>query len=168
MPKLNERIRKPPAYQEYAADILASAQFRLMTLAERGLFDTMRRECWVNGAIPNQPAHLAKYLGFSEIEITKNLTSSVLSFFEITKDGSFRCVELDLYKEMLKNRHKALSDGGGAGGRKTQENIRSRLKAEARLEPLSKDEDSPDEMQREKLINSDNGIQEWIDDYDKL
>jgi hypothetical protein len=167
MSKPKKPLRKAPAYQEYAADVLANAQFRLMTLSERGLLDTIRRECWVNGSVPMQPTHMAKYLGFTEIEISKNLTRSVLSFFDVAEDGNLRCPELDLYREMLNTRHKALSDGGGAGGRKTQENIRSRLKAEARLEPLSKDEDSSDEVRGEKFINGDKGIREWLEDYDK-
>jgi hypothetical protein len=167
MSKPKKPIRKAPAYQEYAADVLANAQFRLMTLSERGLLDTIRRECWVNGLVPGQPTSMAKYLGFTEMEIAKNLTPSVLSFFEVAEDESLRCPELDLYREMLNNRHRALSVGGGNGGRKTQENIRSRLKAGARLEPLSKDQDSSDEIRGKELINSEEGIKEWLEDYDK-
>lgn len=44
--------RDAPAYQEYAATILAQLSFRTMTLQERGLLYTMRLECWVNMRLP--------------------------------------------------------------------------------------------------------------------
>lgn len=37
--------RDLPAYLEYASDILSNVNYRLMSLAERGLWDTMRKEC---------------------------------------------------------------------------------------------------------------------------
>ena len=55
--------RAAPAYQEYASDILANRSYRAMTLAERGLWDTIRKECWVNGSVPSSKPELAKYLG---------------------------------------------------------------------------------------------------------
>lgn len=42
----------PPAYQEYAADMLSNRHFRMMTLQQRGLLYTLRLECWVNGSVP--------------------------------------------------------------------------------------------------------------------
>ena len=57
------RKRPAPAYQEYASDILANRSYRAMTLAERGLWDTIRKECWVNGSVSSSKPELAKYLG---------------------------------------------------------------------------------------------------------
>ena len=48
--------RKPPAYQEYAATILAQLPFRAMNLQDRGLLFTMRLECWVNTRLPSNHA----------------------------------------------------------------------------------------------------------------
>jgi len=62
-------MRDAPAFQEYAAAMLANSRYRLMSLAERGLLDTLRRECWVNRGMPAKPATLAKMLGFDSAEI---------------------------------------------------------------------------------------------------
>lgn len=55
--------RDAPAYQEYAAALLARLPFRTMTLQDRGLLYTMRLECWVNVRLPNDHNSLAKVLG---------------------------------------------------------------------------------------------------------
>ncbi len=52
--------RKAPAYQEYAATIMAQLSFRTMSLQDRGLLYTMRLECWVNMRLPNNHNDLAK------------------------------------------------------------------------------------------------------------
>ena len=44
--------REPPAFQEYAAAMMAKTDYRLMSLAGRGLLYTMRLECWVNLTCP--------------------------------------------------------------------------------------------------------------------
>jgi len=60
-------LRPAPAYQEYAADLLADQRYRLMTLAERGLWDTLRKECWVNNKVPSSLPVLAKLLSQDEL-----------------------------------------------------------------------------------------------------
>ncbi|HAT39486.1 MAG TPA: hypothetical protein DCW35_05845 [Polynucleobacter sp.] len=76
-----QRGRPAPAFQEYASDMLANSRYKTMLLAERGLMDTMRRECWVNGSIPKEPRELAAYLGKLFEEINSNLSVKVLNFF---------------------------------------------------------------------------------------
>ncbi len=39
-------MRAPPAFQVYASDDLANADYYLLSLAERGLLDAMRRAAW--------------------------------------------------------------------------------------------------------------------------
>ena len=73
--------RDLPAYLEYASDILSNVNYRLMSLAERGLWDTMRKECWVNHFVPSHASDMAKILHIPEVEIHENLTNRVLSFF---------------------------------------------------------------------------------------
>ena len=106
--------RKAPAYQEYAADILAGRNFKLMTLAERGLFFSMRLECWQNSEVPATENDLAKYLGYELSEIQKALTARVKSFF-ILKDDLFYSQELENYRQHLDERKTKQSEGGKRG-----------------------------------------------------
>ena len=76
--------RKAPAFQEYAASMLAHKNFRTMTLAERGLLFTLRLECWENATVPSDTQELARYLGFHFDEIRSSFTEKVKSFFEMT------------------------------------------------------------------------------------
>ncbi len=105
--------RKAPAYQEYAADTLAKLSFRTMSLQERGLFITMRLECWVNKQLPSNPEVLSKALGLSVNEVLAFLPN-VMSFF--AKVGDFIvCPELENYRKHLEARSKKLSKSGKKG-----------------------------------------------------
>jgi len=106
--------RNPPAYQEYAASTLANRQFRLMTLAERGLFHTLRLECWENKQTPTTSQELAKYLSCDAAEIQSALTDRVKRFF-IEENGSFYCPELEDYRQHLEDQRIAKSNGGKQG-----------------------------------------------------
>lgn len=109
--------RKPPAYQEYAATILADRKFRLMTLSERGLFYTMKLECWENGSVPANPFELAKYLAVDASEIEKLLTDNVKSFFRL-QGQDFINPELENYRQHLAERREKQSEGGKKGAQK--------------------------------------------------
>ena len=108
--------REAPAYQEYAASVLASIQFREAGMASRGLLWTLKLECWVNGKVPADPKRLAKVLGTSD-DLTQ-LLAEVISFFEI--EGEYlTCPELDAYRTELNDRRTRQSAGGKAGAEKT-------------------------------------------------
>ena len=66
--------RRAPAYQEYAADMLANMQYRMMSLEEKGLLHLLRNECWVNDQIPAKIEELAPYLGIEITKLTVSLT----------------------------------------------------------------------------------------------
>ena len=102
--------RDAPAYQEYAAAMMAKIEYRTMSLAARGLLYSMRLECWVNGMLPANPDRLAKILGFTVDEI-KNSLPEVQSFFA-NVDGFLISPELDNYKIHLAEGKKRMSDGG--------------------------------------------------------
>jgi hypothetical protein len=91
-------IRPPPAYQEYASDMLANLQFRAMTLVERGLLYTLRLELWMTEKLPADSDELSRLLGIPKADIQQGLTSKVRSFLEIS-DGRTRYPELDCYRE---------------------------------------------------------------------
>ena len=102
--------REPPAYQEYAANMLAKFEYRQMSLAERGLMDTLRRECWVNRGLPEAPATLAKILGCDQKEIEAALPA-VMPFFSVER-GLIVCPELDHYRNHLAEARERQAAGG--------------------------------------------------------
>lgn len=111
--------RRPPAYQEYPAEILAKIPFRTMSLQERGLFCTMRFECWVNSQLPRKPDVLAKVLGLPVDQVSASLPA-VMPFFEIVGDFII-CPELENYRKHLDDRAHKLSEAGKRGAAKTNE-----------------------------------------------
>jgi hypothetical protein len=102
--------RDAPAYQEYAAAMMAQIPYRTMTLQDRGLFYSMRLECWVNVRLPQKPELLAKVLGFSEAEVRESLPA-VMPFFSVS-EGFLSCNELEDYRKHLEEKkEKAKRDG---------------------------------------------------------
>jgi len=110
--------RKPPAFQEYAASMLANRVYRQMSLASRGLFYSMRLECWENKSVPSARYKLARTLGYDEREIEQALTNEVRAFFE-EKDDVFICPELEDYRLHLEQQRAAQSEGGKKGAAKS-------------------------------------------------
>jgi len=102
--------RKAPAYQEYAAAILAQLPFRTITLQDRGLLWTMRMECWVNKQLPNNPNVIAKALGLPVDEVVTSLPA-VMPFFRIEGDFII-CPELEDYRMHIEKIRKKKSTGG--------------------------------------------------------
>jgi len=113
--------REPPAYQEYAANMLAKIEYRVMSLAERGLMDTLRRECWVNRGLPEAPATLAKILRCDQKEIEAALPA-VMPFFTVER-GLIVCPELEHYRNHLTEARERQAAGGrrSANRRKTEQ-----------------------------------------------
>lgn len=68
--------RRPPAFQEYASDLMGDERIREMTLERRGLFQDMRRHCWVNGDIPREPERIARLIGADIDVVTAGPTCS--------------------------------------------------------------------------------------------
>ena len=166
-----QRSRPAPAFQEYASDMLANSRYKTMSFAERGLMDTMRRECWVNGSIPKEPSELAAYLGKSIDEINSNLSAKVLNFF-IERNAQLVCPELDAYRASLEEKSKRMSEGGKRGGKSTQNKTKV-IKAtlEAMLKPLSREELSREELSggEQKSLGESITAEEiagWVADYD--
>lgn len=102
--------REPPAFQEYAAAMMAKTEYRLMSLAGRGLLYTMRLECWVNRRLPPDAPRLARVLGFDVSEVAA-LMSEVRPFFALDSAGLY-CPELENYREHVDERRHKQSEGG--------------------------------------------------------
>lgn len=109
--------RDAPAYQEYAATILAQLPFRTMTLQDRGLLYTMRLECWVNVRLPHNHNDLARVLGLPVAEVFESL-AAVMHFFDVV-DGFLVSPELDNYRAHLIERKVKQSNGGKLGSAMT-------------------------------------------------
>ena len=112
---VDKKMRPPPSYQEYASDLLANRHYMLMSLSEHGLFDVMRKQCWVNKSVPIDKEHMAKIIGCKVSEVEANLSPHVLHFF-IEKDGEYICPELDDYRHNLEERRRKQAEGGKKGG----------------------------------------------------
>ena len=171
--------RDAPAYQEYASDWLANRKWRLMSLGERGLLDTMRKECWVNRSTPSDIFELAKIFNLNEVEVSKCLTPNVLSFFCL-KGENLICPELDAYREKLNAQKNGMSKGGSSGGKATQrkrkeekEMLEARL--EGSLKPLSEEEMRRIEMKKEEVYQESKSLgsqspedhREWLTDWEQ-
>lgn len=102
---------------------MATIEYRLLSLAERGLLYSMRLECWVNQQLPSDPEKLAKTLGFTREEILAALPS-ILYFFE-DRGGLLTSPELENYRANLTERLKRQSSGGRNGAAKTNETKRN-------------------------------------------
>ena len=117
-------MKDVPFFPLYAANIIASKAYRLMTLEQRGLWITILTECWVNDGIPESPEEMAKYLGFSEETIIKakfNLSSFSLKI----EGGQIFSTELNEYKigYMESRRLKSLGGKKGAENKKLKQAI---------------------------------------------
>lgn len=110
--------RPPPSFQEYANNWLANRHYRLATLAERGLLQTMRYECWVNHSLPSDPATLARVIGFTSEEVSRALPA-VMPFFAETAEGQIISPELEDYRAHLASIRVKQSAGGKNGAAKT-------------------------------------------------
>ncbi|MER2539870.1 MAG: hypothetical protein ABTQ26_11580 [Azonexus sp.] len=111
--------------------MLAKIEYRLMSLAERGLMDTIRRECWVNGGLPENPGTLAKVLHCDQAEVEAALPA-VMPFFAVER-GLIVCPELEDYRT-----HLALArEKQAAGGRRSANRRKTEQGKEASSNPAS-------------------------------
>lgn len=115
---LPSQNREPPAYQEFAASMLARLDFREMSLGARGLLYTLRLELWVNGKMPADPAKLARLLGCDVGTVRDTLSLLVPAFFA-SSAGQLVCPELESYRRYQQARRTRLVEGGSAGGKKS-------------------------------------------------
>jgi hypothetical protein len=113
-------LRDPPAFQVYASDDLAREAYFLLSLAERGLYDAMRRACWVNGSVPADPDGIAIAIRGPVEEVRAALTSAVRARFETTGEvDQMRLLapDLDDQRREIMFRRTRQSDGAKATNR---------------------------------------------------
>lgn len=109
--------REAPAFQEYAATMMACIDYRCMSLSERGLLYSLRLECWANKRLPADVTTLARVLGY-EVQDIQMALPKVMPFFAVEGDRLF-CPELEAYRVHLDGRRDKLSAAGKIGAAKT-------------------------------------------------
>ena len=170
-------MRRPPAYQTYASDDLASEGYYGLGLASRGLFDAMLRAIWVNGYVPKEPALLAKAVRAELAEVTAALVPQLMEQFDALQTEPRRLTysELERQRTNLQLQRERQRLGGKKGaerryrsqagpdnhpmgkpmGRETNCNEASR--AEKKRNPVGREYLSP-------RVNSANEL--WANEYD--
>ena len=161
--------RDAPAFQEYAAAMMARTDYRVMSLEARGLLYTLRLECWVNGSLPGDPVLLARVLGYSAEQVQRALPElSRLFGFE---GGEIRCPELDNYRAHLEERRQRQSEGGKAGAAKTNSRrgrpIPGDPPGKARVPRDSLVKNSPIQQSKENRLESEPVLDPWVNEYER-
>lgn len=114
---MSAQNRTAPAYQEYAANMIARFDYRTLTLPQRGLLYSMRLECWVNQFLPESPSVLARILGFDVAEVAAELPY-VMQFFAV-EDGRIFAPDLEAYRRRVEHIRERQAQGGKVGAAKT-------------------------------------------------
>ncbi len=171
--------RPPPAFQEYAANMIASVQYRTLSLPERGLLYSMRLECWVNQALPEKVELLAKVLGYSCEEVRQALPA-IMPFFAV-RGAVIVSPELEDYRAHLAGIRDKQSSGGKRGAAKTNEKRKgaddspampnadkhagdSQLTRASTRESLAKP--SSDQPSKAQPVKEGGIHDDWLGDYD--
>lgn len=108
--------KNPPAFLLYSANLIADKRYRMMSLAERGLYLSMLVECWSNLSVPADPATLARWVMVEPSEVKEALTERVKSFFSFD-DGGYISSDLEDYRQTLEIRRNKQSTGGKKGAK---------------------------------------------------
>lgn len=113
-------MRRPPAYQTYASDDLASEAYYGLSLASRGLFDAMLRVIWVNGYVPKEAQLLAKAVRADLDDVTTALTPALVDQFVTLDSDRNRLThpELERQRTQLEHRREKQRNGGREGARR--------------------------------------------------
>jgi len=106
-----------PGLMIYPVDLLADIDFRLMSLAERGLLLTLMCECWVNGSLPAEHELMSRILGFSREDFTSAFTHRTQEFFQEV-NGQLICPGVEAYRAECSAIHNAKKEGGKKGANK--------------------------------------------------
>ena len=114
---MSAQNRTAPAYQEYAANMIARLEYRTLTLPQRGLLYSMRLECWVNQFLPESPTVLARILGFAVAEVAPELPDVMQVF--ASENGRIFAPDLEAYRMRVEHIRERQAQGGKVGAAKT-------------------------------------------------
>lgn len=167
---LPSQNRDAPAYQEFAASMMARREYRQLSLAERGLLYTLRLELWVNRSVPSDDVQLARMLGYDRAEI-ETLMPNLSPFFDV-RGADLICPELENYRTYQAARHERMAEGA----RQTNEKKRKEkavsppvtppvtLGVTPPATPLRQDKTRQD--QSKQVRHKGGSSSEWVADYE--
>lgn len=129
--------RSKPSFDVYASDLMASEEYALATLHERGLLLTLLNYCWVNGSIPADHSKMARLLQLDIADINNATNDLIQKHLVPSPQDATRLYspELERQRMIINERRQQMSAGGRRGGQKTQE--RNRLSKGGFREPSS-------------------------------
>jgi len=161
--------RDPPAFQEYAANMMACTDYRVLDMPLRGMLMSMRLECWVNRTVPSSPRVLAKVLG-CDLKLAERAIAELVAFFTVDGD-KLRCPELDRYRAHLDEESRKKSEGGKAGAAKTNAARNTSTAANPTAIPQvscgSLVKPSPAQSSPDKSLEGERIGDPWLNDYER-
>lgn len=176
MENLNNVIYSPrskPSFDVYASDLMASEEYALATLQERGLLFTLLNYCWVNGSIPADHSKMARLLQLKEADIDNAANDLIRKHLVPSPQDTTRlCApELERQRTIINERRQQMSAGGRRGGQKTQE--RNKMNKEGlreRSSPAKAPEMKRNETNRNAVYKKESypEHEEWIKDNEGM
>jgi hypothetical protein len=168
-------MKPVPYFPLYAANILASKPFKMMTIEERGLWITIQMECWVNGSVPSDLKDLAKYLGVGHDEVQRSFTQKQYSF--IQKVGSeLKSPDLEVQRKEFMDRREKQRIGGMQGAenkRQKQAKVQAMQgqpqgvpagQPKGSLDYVNSDSFKSSQLVRSEITDAENKA--WVDEYE--
>jgi uncharacterized protein YdaU (DUF1376 family) len=168
-------MKDVPYFPCYAANILSSRSYRLMSLSERGLWISIWMECWINGGVPANFKEMAKILNFPEDEV-RHAFSSLHSTFIHEESGQYISKELNEYRSGYEERREKQRLGGIKGSERKKEKRAKMERIEAVPQGVPKGVPkgslsyiNSNSVTSNQLINKEVLVQsndEWVMDYE--
>ena len=168
-------MKPVPYFPLYAANIIASRPYRLMSSVEKGLWISITMECWVNGGVPADAGEMAKILGVPEAEIKHFFSKYQTTFFE-KSGGQLISAELEEYRANYENLRKLKSEGGkiGAQNKKARQEAQKLSQGQPEVLPQGRPEGSLSSINSSQVISNqiinkgvvEKSIDDWVDEYE--
>jgi hypothetical protein len=171
---MSSEKRSVPWFKVFAANDMAGMEFYGLNAGERGLLDSMKRCCWIDGCIPREARLLARVVRLDMDDVTRHLTAAVLAHFICDQHDSamLRSPEIDLQRDEVAAIREAQRRGGEKGAKVTNDRAKnprkplmSREKTRAASTPASQGRvpsiTSPSITSTPSLGSSDSFIAEY-------
>jgi hypothetical protein len=159
-------IKDVPYFPFYAANMMSSRSFRLMSLKERGLLITILMECWVNGSVPSEPSDMAKILGLT-IDEVRIAYSNLQSAFLESREGQLISTELEGYRKNFLDKREKQRLGGIKGAANKKELHGRSPKGQPTTQPkgsliqINSNSFKSNQLTRKELTNEE--FDAWLD-----
>jgi uncharacterized protein YdaU (DUF1376 family) len=106
-----------PAFQWYPKDYLSSSKVQRMSMTERGIYQTLLSQCWLDNGLPTDLAQLAQMVTMKEAQFTRIWTNGPLHQCFHERGGRLHNNRLDEERRKQADYRRRQSDNGRRGGR---------------------------------------------------